>query len=99
MMDKAESDAFRQLSACHQNAVCDRQTGRAMTEIVVSHEQARIITEASAGVVVRDPDGNFLGYITLTFTVREIAAARIAAASEQPRYTTREVLDHLRSLQ
>jgi hypothetical protein len=39
-----------------------------------------------------------LGYIAQGFTDEDIALARQRLASSEPRYTTEQVLDHLRSL-
>lgn len=69
-----------------------------MQHIVVNDEQARIIRQSSGSVEIRDASGRHLGYIAQGFTDEDIALARQRLASSEPRYTTEQVLDHLRSL-
>jgi len=71
-----------------------------MREIVLTQEQTEVVAQAQDAVQVRDPKGNVLGYIEPSdFTPEEIAEAKRALASNQPRYTTAQVLEHLRSLE
>jgi hypothetical protein len=72
-----------------------------MSEIILSAEQARIVETATATVAVRNPDGHVIAYLSPPdgFSDEDIAAAKAAIASDQPRYTTSEVLEHLRSLE
>jgi hypothetical protein len=70
-----------------------------MSHIVVSDDQARIICAATGNVEIRDQHGNHLGYVAHGFTNDDIAIARRRLASEEPRYTTKEVLEHLESLE
>lgn len=69
-----------------------------MQHIVVNDEQARIIRQSSGSVEIRDASGSHLGYVAHGFTDEDIALARQRLASSEPRYTTEQVLDHLRSL-
>jgi hypothetical protein len=79
-----------------------------MTEIVLSAEQAAILASAKELVAIRRPDGSFVGWVSPTsrfiipnecpFTPDEIAAAEAEADGPGPWYTTKEVLEHLRSL-
>jgi hypothetical protein len=69
-----------------------------MLHIVVDDQQAKLISEATESVEIRDPRGRHLGYVAHGFTIEDIAIAKQSLASDEPRYTTREVLDHLRSL-
>lgn len=71
-----------------------------MVDIVVTDEQARAIREASGALRVRDPQGRIICAIAprLLNGPDEIEVMRHALASNQPRYTTEQVLDHLRSL-
>ena len=80
-----------------------------MTQIVLTPEQLSILASAKNLVAICRPDGSFVGWVSPTtnfiipnecpFTPEEIAAAETAAQSPGPWYTTREVLDHLRSLE
>ncbi|MEK6249543.1 MAG: hypothetical protein N2C12_15280 [Planctomycetales bacterium] len=69
-----------------------------MPRIVVDDEQARIIQEATDGVEIRDGQGKHLGYIAHGFTSEDIAIAKQRQSSNERRYTTEEVTDHLESL-
>ena len=70
-----------------------------MPHLIVDDEQARIISEAPENIVIRDRNGRYLGYVTHDFTEEEIAIAKQRLASDEPRYTTEQVLEHLRSLE
>ena len=70
-----------------------------MQHIVVDDQQARVISEATEGVEIRDPQGRHLGYVAQGLTDEDVAIAKQRLASDEPRYTTQEVLDHLRSLE
>ncbi len=70
-----------------------------MSEIVLTEEQAKIITAGSEQVILRDANGQLLGYVARSFTRKEIEEAERDLESDQPRYTTKEVLDRLRSLE
>lgn len=69
-----------------------------MPEIVLTKEQTDVVAQAQDVVQVRDLKGNVLGYIERPdFTPEEIAEAKRALGSDQPRYTTAQVLEYLRS--
>lgn len=70
-----------------------------MSHIIVDDEQAKLIREAAENVEIRDRNGKHLGYVTNGWTEEDIAIAKERLASDEPRYTTREVLDHLESLE
>ena len=70
-----------------------------MTSIVVTDEQAQIIKSSPKGVEIRSPKGECLGVLTHGFTEEDIELAKKALASNSPRYTTAEVLQHLRTLE
>jgi hypothetical protein len=70
-----------------------------MVHIVVDDQQAKLISEATDGVEIRDIHGRHLGYVAHHFTDEEIATAKKRLASDRVRYTTREVVAHLRSLE
>ena len=70
-----------------------------MQPIVVDDQQAKLITETKETLEIRDPQGRHIGYLAHLYTDEDIAIARQRLASGEPRYTTQEVLDHLRSLE
>jgi len=70
-----------------------------MPHIVVDDRQAKIISETSQTVEIRDQHGNRLGYVAHPFTDEDIAVAKRRLQSDEPRFTTQEVLNHLRSLE
>jgi hypothetical protein len=69
-----------------------------MEHIVVNDQQARLISEATESIEIRDAKGSHLGYVAHGFTEEDIAIAKQRSASDEPRYTTAQILDHLRSL-
>lgn len=69
-----------------------------MPHIVVDDEQARLILESGERIEIRDRSGKHLGYVSQGFTEEDIAIAKQRMASDEPRYTTKQVLDHLQSL-
>jgi hypothetical protein len=76
-----------------------------MTQITLSSEQAAVFANATEPVCVRFPNGTIAGWLKRDitpkepiFTSEEIAEAERRADSPGPWYTTKEVLDHLRSL-
>jgi hypothetical protein len=79
-----------------------------MNEIVLSAEQASILSSASAPVALLRPDGSFLGWVSppatfvvpsdCPFTPEQIAAAESQANAAGRWHSTSEVLEHLRSL-
>jgi hypothetical protein len=70
-----------------------------MNRLVLSDEQARLLSLSKEVVEVVDQDGKHLGYVTTDFSAEEIAEAERRAGSDGPWYTTDEVLKHLKSLE
>jgi hypothetical protein len=73
-----------------------------MQHLVVDDQQAKLISEAGESIEIRDLQGRLLGYVAQVahgFTDEDIAIAKARLASNEARYTTREVLDHLQSLE
>jgi hypothetical protein len=73
-----------------------------MHQIVVDDGMAKLISQAADRIEIRDPRGRLLGYVAQVvhgFTGEDVAIARERLASNEPRYTTRAVLDYLQSLQ
>jgi hypothetical protein len=70
----------------------------AMPQIILDDEQAKLLASSLKPVEVRDRQGNLLGVIPPVWTEEEVADAKKRLASNEPRYTTAEVLEHLRSL-
>jgi hypothetical protein len=78
-----------------------------MTQIILDSTQARIVCQAHDQIRVCDPDGKVLRVIApatnnqLTdsfFTDEEIEEAKRRRDTPGPRFTTKEVLEHLRAL-
>ena len=69
-----------------------------MQHIIVNDQQAKLISEATDSVEIHDARGSHLGYVAHAFTDEDVAIAKQRMASAEPRYSTQEVLDHLRSL-
>jgi hypothetical protein len=72
---------------------------RIMHHIIVDDEQAKLISEATDSVEIRDSRARHLGYVAHVFTDEDIAVAKARLAADEPRYTTREVLEQLQSLE
>ena len=70
-----------------------------MPHIVVNDEQAKIISESAVSIEIRDRSGKHLGYVAHGFTDEDVAIAKQRMASDEPRYTTQQVLEHLQSLE
>lgn len=69
-----------------------------MKHITVDDETAHAIVQATDSVEARDRQGRHLGYSAPDFSDEDIAIAKQRLASNAPRYMTKEVFDHLRSL-
>jgi len=70
-----------------------------MSPIVLNDEQAKQAASSLKPVEVCDSRGNFLGTFTPFWTEEDIAEAKRRLASDEPRYTTAQVLRHLESLE
>ncbi len=76
-----------------------------MSFIVVDDQQRQTILEAKGDVEIRDAQGRYLGHITDSatskdhgFTQADIDLAKKRLASDSPRLTTKQVIEHLRKL-
>ncbi len=69
-----------------------------MTQIVLDDKQADVVTRALEPVAVCNPKGEIVAYIEPVWSGDDIAEAKRRLASQQPRFTTGKVLEHLRSL-
>jgi hypothetical protein len=72
-----------------------------MTKLILTNEQARVLAESNGqdAVLLFDPSGKHLGWVERpAFTPEEVAEAERALDEGGLRYTTEEVLAHLRSL-
>jgi hypothetical protein len=67
-----------------------------MLQIILDDEQARLLASALKSVEIRDRQGNLLRVIPPVWTEEDVADAKKRLASDEPRYTTAEVLKHLR---
>ncbi|MEM8671808.1 MAG: hypothetical protein AAGG48_30095 [Planctomycetota bacterium] len=70
-----------------------------MVKIVVTEDQAKAIATAKEGVEFVDADGNRLGFFAHPFNEDDISIAQERAASDEPRRTTQQVIDRLKSLE
>ncbi len=70
-----------------------------MLQIVLTDEQAKVIASALKPVQVRDGQDNVLGWITPIWTEEDVAEAKQILASDQPWFTTEQVLAKLRALE
>jgi len=70
-----------------------------MVKIVVTEDQAKAIAAAEEGVEIVDAANNRLGFFARPFSDDDIAIARQRAASDEPRRTTQEVIERLKSLE
>jgi hypothetical protein len=83
-----------------------------MNYITLDPQQAAFLAQATECVEIRGPDGTMLGSFyphrraeavapadIYPFTEADIAEAKRRSRSDSPRYTTQQVLDHLRSLE
>lgn len=66
--------------------------------MIVDDEQAKLIFESHEGIEIRDRNGKHLGYVAHGFTAEDLAIARQRSASDEPRFTTPQVLAHLESM-
>src|SRR4051812_16315268 len=67
--------------------------------IVLSEEQARLVTTANEPVEVRDPNGNVIGRLEPSHLAEVIARCKRSAASPGPWYTGEQVQARLQALQ
>ena len=70
-----------------------------MTHVMLDDEQARIVVQSTDIVELRDRHGMHLGYVAHGFSEADYVAAKKRRDSAEPRYSTQEVLNHLRSLE
>lgn len=76
-----------------------------MPEIVLSQEQASILSSAAGLVAIRRPDGSFVGWVSprtnfiipneCPFTPEEVAAVELEANETSPWRSTQQVLERL----
>ena len=77
-----------------------------MTQLVLTPEQASLVSQTPGTLPIYLPDGSVAGYLSRlapghdrpVFTPEEVAAARRAADSPGPWYSTQQVIDRLRTL-
>jgi hypothetical protein len=69
-----------------------------MPQIILTEEQARVVAAAAEPVLVRDGRGKLVGVIPPPWSEADIAEAQRRRESDEPRHTTAQVLDYLRSL-
>ena len=69
-----------------------------MVELVVTAEQAKLLSEASDSVEIVDGQGNRLGFFARRFTEKDVAIARLRNAARASGRSTADVLERLESL-
>lgn len=73
-----------------------------MTEIIATNDQAAIISQSAFPIVLRDAAGKLLGKVIRwsddVFSPDDLAEIKRRAVQPGPRYTTAELLAHLRTL-
>ena len=70
---------------------------RSIPHIVLNNGQARIISESAESVYMNDRSGKHLEDVVHGFTDEDMAISKERMASDEPRYTTQEVVDHIQS--
>ena len=72
-----------------------------MTQIIVDAAQASLIAQSQQSLQVLDPGGKLIGFVRAVEPDEEeqIAIAKERLKSDEPCFTTQEVLDHLQSLE
>lgn len=70
-----------------------------MQQIILTDEQAKVVTSALNPVAVCDGKGRILGTITPIWTEKDIVEAKRRAASSGPWYTGKQVQARLQALQ
>lgn len=70
-----------------------------MANLIVDENQAKLIAQARETIEIRDRHGNHRGYVAHGFSAEDIIVAKERLASDEARYSTREVLAYLRSLE
>jgi hypothetical protein len=69
-----------------------------MSHIVLTEEQARIVTQSAGPIEVRDREGKIVGCLPSAQEQAIIAEAKRRLASDQPRYPAHVVESRLRKL-
>jgi hypothetical protein len=77
-----------------------------MPELIVTDEQARMISEATAAIPIRDSQGHVIGHAVAATTrggssclsSDQVAGAEKRLDSDGLWYTTAQVMEHLRNL-
>lgn len=69
-----------------------------MPHIVVDDEQAKLIAATEDSIEIRDKRGHHLGYVAHGFTDEDFAIAKRRMMSDEPRYSTKQVMDRLHSM-
>jgi hypothetical protein len=69
-----------------------------MTQLVLTDEQTRVATSTLRPLQVHDTRGNLVGTFSPIWTEADIAEAKSRLGSSEPRYTTAQVLEYLKTL-
>lgn len=69
-----------------------------MPKIILTADQAKVLASAQQPVQLCDQQGNVLGVVPPIWSADEVAEAERRLATDEPRFTTAQVLEHLRSI-
>jgi hypothetical protein len=69
-----------------------------MTPLVLTDEQTKVATSTLRPWQVHDNHGNLVGTFSPICTEADIAEAKSRLASSEPRYTTAQVVEYLKTL-
>ena len=70
-----------------------------MAQIILNDDQLKAVHGATETIELRDQQGNLLGYVSRPPNGDVMAEAKRRSKSEGPWYTTKEVTEHLDSLE
>jgi hypothetical protein len=76
-----------------------KQEREIMTELLLTHEQTKLLRAIQQPIPVRDADGNLIGQFEPRFSPQLIAELKRRGASQGPWYSGQQVQNRLAALQ
>lgn len=70
-----------------------------MEQMIVTDDQAKLLTQSHESVEIVDARGNRLGTVVRPPSEEDVQIAKMKIEQAGARYTTEEVISHLRSLE
>jgi len=70
-----------------------------MVQVVATSDQAKLFAESSESIEIVDVNGKRLGTVVRPPSDEDVRIAKLRIANGGTRYTTEEVVSHLRSLE